>query len=131
MQALLAVAALIVLLPPSFALPFTAKQSPGSTVAGTVVVDAFIQPQVPIFEATIRLYSISRVLQTKSDALGRFEFSEVPEGAYQLEVVRPGFKDKTIDLSVNPRNPTSQAPYLIALRIAATDSDCGHFDSIS
>jgi serine-aspartate repeat-containing protein C/D/E len=129
MQALSAAATLLLLLSPFSALPFS-KQSPGSTVSGVIVVDA-LEPQVPITEATITLYSKSRVLQTKSDARGRFEFTELAEGDYQLEVVQAGFVSKITDLSVSARKPESQVRQVIGLRLAATDTDCGDFDSTS
>jgi len=111
MQASLAVATLLFLLSPFSAAPFTTIQSTGSTVAGAVV-DTF---QAPLSAATITLYSVRRVLQTKSDRLGRFEVTEVPDGSYHLEVVHSGFLGKAMDISVSAAKPEDQARRLIAL----------------
>src|SRR5215471_4348753 len=47
--------------------------------------------------ASIHLYSLDRVLQTKSDATGHFRLRNVPIGTYELEVTNGSFKTKTID----------------------------------
>src|SRR5262252_10387609 len=59
-----------------------------------VVTDEFANV---IAGATIHLYSLDRVLQTKSDATGHFRLSNVPVGTYELEVTNGSFKTKTID----------------------------------
>jgi hypothetical protein len=130
MQASLVVATLVFLLSPFSASTFTAIQSTGSTVTGVVVDETLIDQRRPISGATITLYSTRVVSQTRSDARGRFEFTEVPEGSYQLEVVGSGFASKTMDISVGSGKPASQ-PYLIALRIGNPNADCGNFDSTS
>jgi len=58
-----------------------------------VVTDEFSNV---IAGATIHLYSLDRVVQTKSDATGHFRFN-VPVGSYELEVAYSSFKTKTID----------------------------------
>lgn len=99
------------------------QAQPEATLNG-LITDPF-GGQFP--DATIRLYSVDRVLQVKSDEKGRFRFAGVPPGTYQLEATRPGFKTKKIAaISVTNKN----APLSIILDVAATDG-CVWEDSIS
>ena len=50
------------------------------------------QLSAPIAGAQISLYSLDRILQTKSDSSGRFHFDAVPTGKYEFEVMAAGFK---------------------------------------
>src|SRR5256885_16408638 len=45
----------------------------------------------PIPDARVTLYSLDRILQTKSDSSGRFKFDAVPTGKYEFEVLAQGF----------------------------------------
>src|SRR2546423_5971875 len=56
------------------------------------VTGSVSDPQsAPIGGANITLYSLDRILQTRSDSSGRFKFDAVPNGQYEFEVLAPGF----------------------------------------
>ena len=77
-------------------------------------------------DATISLYSLDRVIQTKSNEKGHFRFANVPPGTYQVEFARQGFKTKKMALQVADRNE----PLSISLDVASTGS-CSEEESIS
>src|SRR5437764_9624395 len=57
------------------------------------VTGSVSDPQsAPIPDARITLYSLDRILQTKSDSAGRFKFDAVPPDKYEFEVLAQGFK---------------------------------------
>src|SRR5215467_3503540 len=78
--------------------------------------------------ASIHLYSLERVLQTKSNATGHFRLSNVPIGTYELEVTNGSFKTKTID-QVKVSGGSSLS-YEVALKIDVV-GPCGPLDTIS
>ena len=105
----------------SFASSATNLQRPASLSGG--VTDDFGQP---IAAATIRIYSLDRILQTKSDAAGRFLLANAPAGTYDLEVSASGFKTKPVgEIKINP---DSELHYDIALRVSTA---CEPIDSVS
>lgn len=80
----------------------------------------------PVEGATVRLYSLDRILQTKSDKAGRFELTNLPAGNYEMEVVASGFKIKSIkEIKVTW---DSELHYDIALDIGVA---CAPIDSVS
>ncbi len=85
--------------------------------------------------AQVSLYSVDRVLRTTSDVSGHFQFDNVPAGVYELEVTAEGFKIFTKpDLNVTDLTRTASGDKStglnVTMRIAPTDMDCGHFDSV-
>ena len=89
----------------------------------------------PIQEARLSLYSLDRVLQTRSDAWGHFQFDNVPPGIYQLEVTANGYKTFTrSDLNVadleRSASGNKSSGLNVMMRIAPTDIDCGLFDTV-
>ena len=71
---------------------------------------------VPIPGAHVTLYSLERIMQTTSDASGRFGFDSVPVGQYEFEVVVPGFKRFTKrDVAVSNRMPSGSRDESIKL----------------
>jgi hypothetical protein len=94
-----------------------------ATLAGVVtdVVGAQLR------DATISLYSLDRVIQTKSDEKGQFRFAHVPPGTYEVQIAHPGFKTmKMAAIQVTDRNE----PLSISLDVASTGS-CSAEESIS
>jgi Carboxypeptidase regulatory-like domain len=74
-------------------------------------------------DVLVSLYSSDRVLQTKSDKRGRFEFVDAPSGTYEFEAYLPGFQRRKIDAV---RIPEEDAEVIsITLLIASQPSECG------
>ena len=108
------------------------------------------QLSAPIAGAHISLYSLDRILQTKSDSSGRFKFDAVPTGKYEFEVLAQGFKrftrpnvfvtdlmrptipDKPTDLTtVMEIAPTGSPMEIIAVAEVAPTGSCGPSDSVT
>src|SRR6266536_5618159 len=104
----------------------------------------------PIPGARVTLYSLDRILQTKSDSLGRFNFDAVPTGKYEFEVLAQGFKrftmpnlfvtdlmrttipDKRMELTtVMEIGPTGSAREIIAVTEVAPTGSCGPSDAVT
>ena len=104
----------------------------------------------PIPDAHISLYSLDRILQTKSDSSGRFKFDAVPTGKYEFEVLAPGFKrftmpnvfvtdlmrpkipDKPTNLTaVMEIGPMGSPKEIIAVTEVAPTGSCGPSDSVT
>jgi hypothetical protein len=104
----------------------------------------------PIPDARVTLYSLDRILQTKSDSSGRFKFDAVPTGKYEFEVLAQGFKrftrpdvlvtdpvrptipDKPTDLTtVMEIGPTGSPREIIAVAEVAPAGTCGPSDSVT
>lgn len=96
----------------------------GGEVSGVVVADGL---SFFIAGANIHLYSLDRVLQTKSDAQGRSRLNFVPAGTYELEVAAVSYKTKTVDQVKVGWG--SRLSYEVPLRI--TNPGCSPLDSIS
>jgi len=108
------------------------------------------QMSAPITGAQISLYSLDRILQTKSDSSGRFRFDAVPKGKYEFEVLAQGFKRFTrpevfvtdpmrptiADQPTNLRAvmqiaPTGSPMEIIAVAEIAPTGSCGPSDSVT
>ena len=108
------------------------------------------QLSAPIAGAHISLYSLDRILQTKSDSSGRFKFDAVPTGKYEFEVLAQGFKrftrpnvfvtdlmrptipDKPTNLTaVMEIAPTGSPREIIAVAEVAPTGSCGPSDSVT
>ena|ERR1700723_1226653 len=72
--------------------PLAHAQS-ASAVRGTL----FDQSGAVIPAVSVGLYSERRVLQTRSDSLGKFAFEELEPGTYTLEATKTGFQGKIIE----------------------------------
>lgn len=83
----------------------------GAKVSGTVVT----------------LHSPNRVLQTRSDQTGQFEFANLPPDTYDLETNHPGFKRKIIE-AIRITDKTGERLSII-LDIGTIECDMG--DSVS
>jgi Carboxypeptidase regulatory-like domain len=67
-----------------------------------VVTDGFSQG---VSGATVRLYSLNRIVEVKSDKDGHFQITNLPADVYELEITAAGFKTKSIqELKVTPDN---------------------------
>jgi hypothetical protein len=106
----------------SLSAPSAASQE-GDQISG-IVTDEFSSF---IAGANIRLYSLDRILQTKSDTTGHFRLKNLPAGTYDLEVTASGFKTKTIE-QVKVSDEASRLTYEVPLKI---NIDCPPLDSIS
>src|SRR6266850_1504221 len=115
------------------------------------VTGSVSDPQsAPIPDARITLYSLDRILQTKSDSSGRFKFDAVPTDKYEFEVVAPGFKrftkpnlyvtdlmrptipDKPMGLTaVMEIGPTGSPKEIIAVTEVAPTGSCGPSDAVT
>lgn len=92
--------------------------------------------------ASVALYSVNHVFETKADADGAFEFSGLPPDRYELQTVIQGFKRKVVsgihvpgsdseplDLNLSPVGPlpcsgvphVAIAPKLQAINGGATE----------
>jgi carboxypeptidase family protein len=76
-----------------------------------------------ISDALVGLYSTDRVLQTKSNRTGQFEFVNAPSGTYELEAASPGFQSQKIEGIRIPKNDAEVIS--IKLLVASQPSDCG------
>jgi len=104
----------------------------------------------PIPDARVTLYSLDRILQTKSDSSGRFKFDAVPTGKYEFEVLaqgfarftrpnvfvtdpgRPAIPDKPSDLSAVMQIGSTGSPReIIAVAEVAPTGSCGPSDWVS
>lgn len=114
-QCLLFLAILLVSL---LAIPVLHSQDHG-TLRG-VVTDQF---NAVISDVLVGLYSSDRVLQTKSDKNGRFEFTDAPSGTYELDAAGAGFQVRRIERVRIPEKGTEVIS--ISLLIANQPSECG------
>jgi len=64
--------------------------------------------------ASVRLYSIKGLRETKADIDAAFEFTHLDSGKYQIEVTFPGFFQVTQDIEISDQAP---APIGITLRV--------------
>jgi|SRR5215831_9154388 len=84
-------------------------------------------PRIGIPGATIRLYSLNQVLQTKSDKAGHFQFTNLPDDSYDLEISKSGFKTKSIeDIRITS---SSELSYDVTLRVNIPE--CAPLDSVA
>jgi hypothetical protein len=70
----------------------SAGSAPGAKVRG-VVLD---QSGGYVADASVILFSGEFVIQTKSDDHGRFEFSDISPGEFEMEIAAPGFRTESI-----------------------------------
>lgn len=90
-----------------------------------VTTDAFGH-QIP--GTAISLYSPDRVLQTRANQQGQFEFTNVPTGVYELEAAAPGFITKTVEALRITNNHA--APIGLTLAVASA-GNCPNAAGIS
>jgi hypothetical protein len=74
--------------------PTTTSSELPTRLAG-VVLD---QAGAVILGASVRLFSLQRVRETKTDDMGRFAFGDLLSGTYDLQVAHTGFKTRTVEI---------------------------------
>jgi len=72
--------------------PATPSEAP--TRLDGVVLD---QAGSVVSGASVKLFSLEKVRETKTDNMGRFEFADLTPGSYDLQVERPGFKTRNVE----------------------------------
>jgi hypothetical protein len=72
-------------------LSYPAQDRAGAKLSGVVYYAGEEMPGFPV-----SLYSHDEILQTKTDSGGRFEFSRLPPGTYDLEGRSMGVKATTV-----------------------------------
>jgi Carboxypeptidase regulatory-like domain len=70
----------------------TTPTGPGARIEGAVLDQACAD----ISGALVKLFSLERVLETRTDDKGRFEFSALSPGSYDLQVELQGFETGTV-----------------------------------
>ena len=104
-----------------------ALAQPGACLRGTIT-DAS-QEQATIPGATVRLYGPDGILETKSDQEGRFQFSPLAAGTYDLEATTRGFRAtvrESIKIAKNDDKAVS-----ITMNIASTADSCSQYYDVS
>jgi hypothetical protein len=70
------------------------------------------QSSAPLPKAIVTLISLERILQTGVSSNGSFEFGEIPEGAFEIEIAAPGFAKQRFSID---RTEAAIPPLEIAL----------------
>jgi hypothetical protein len=73
------------------------------SLSGTIT-DPSAKP-VPNASVSLKNLGTGKSLETKADADGKYSFSDLPSGRYELSASRPGFGAKTT--TINSRGPAS------------------------
>jgi hypothetical protein len=105
----------------------TARAQSEATLSGVITYTFGEQQTGPIPDATLRLYSADRVLETKTDKHGHFGFANVAPATYQLEAAHPGFKTRKVEAI----QVTNQNAKPLSITLAVANMDCIDETSIS
>jgi hypothetical protein len=111
----------------SISLCFTWPTSANSPRIEGVVLD---ESAAVIPDSSVRLISVERVREALTDQAGRFTFTDLPAGIYELQVLHSGFKPESINKLIVTAAETH--PISITLHVAATGCPAGmQFVSVS
>ena len=88
-----------------------------------IVTDAF---HFPISDATVSLFSVERVIQTKSSSSGEFVFPSTPIGKYELQIEGAGFKMKNLGVI----DSGNFQPNALSISLDIANPGCGDSYSI-
>jgi hypothetical protein len=100
---------------------------PGACLRGTIT-DAS-QEQATIPGATVRLYGPDGILETKSDQQGRFQFSPLAAGTYDMEATTRGFRATVLESIKIAENDDKTLS--ITMNIASTADSCSQYYDVS
>ena len=78
---------------------FLAACEPVTPSAAATRLDGVVLDQAGsvVSGASVRLFSLEKVRETKTDDMGRFEFPDLAPGSYDLQVERLGFKTRNVE----------------------------------
>lgn len=96
---------------------FLAACMPESSAAPDTRIDGVVMDPAggTVPGASLRLFSLERIRETKTGTDGRFDFASLPPGSYDLEVDTPGFKTKILEHIQVAENAAQQ--FSIALQL--------------
>ena len=80
--------------------------------------------------AFITLISLDRVLQTESTSDGSFQFEDLAQGVYAIEITAPGFAKKTIPVTLQSNNFTETISVVLNVGNMPDMEKCGRDVSI-
>ena len=92
----------------------------------TIHVTDLVDGLVPT--ASALLLSSDRVTESKADSSADIHFTDVPPGAYELEVSAPGFAKTTVKNVLVPQ--TESNPLEVTLRVANQPDHCGFVNTV-
>jgi hypothetical protein len=97
-----------------------AQAQSGMKISGRI----FDVTQGVIPRATVSLFSVDQLRETRSDDDGRFELTNLPPGVYEIQVKMPGFKTRTIEnVQISDKDA---GLFTITLEGLPTESGCGN-----
>jgi hypothetical protein len=101
--------------------PYSAQGQAGANLSGAVYLEHEVMPGFPV-----SLYSLDQVLQTETDKAGRFEFSGLPPGTYDLQARYYGVEGTIYGIRIEGKNigPLT-VPVEIVESLNPLDPDCG------
>jgi len=84
---------------------FLAAQGPATPSEALTRLDGVVLDQAGsvVSGASVKLFSLEKVRETKTDNMGRFEFADLTPGSYDLQLERPGFKTRLESIQITDK----------------------------